>query len=87
MNVERQINHWITSAEEDFQIATLLFNDKREIHCLFYCHLVLEKMIKAHIAKQTKKTPPRIHNLISLAEKGLIELDEPTKYFFNAMHN
>ncbi len=87
MNVERQINHWIASSNEDMEIAEVLFKEKREIHCLFFCHLALEKMIKASVTKVLQKTPPHIHSLISLSGKANIDLDESTKDFFTAMNN
>ena len=41
---------------------------------LFAVHLSLEKAVKAHVVKQTGKMPPKIHNLIRLAEIAEIEL-------------
>ena len=35
---------------------------------LFFCHLAIEKVLKAHVARRIKDIPPRIHNLVRLAE-------------------
>ncbi len=37
-------------------------------HCLFFAHLALEKMLKAHVVRATRDDPPRIHNLVRLAQ-------------------
>jgi len=35
---------------------------------MFFAHLSVEKMLKAHVVKRTKKIPPKIHNLERLAQ-------------------
>jgi HEPN domain-containing protein len=47
----KQIEYWIEGAEEDLSTAELLIREKRILHGLFFCHLVIEKAIKAHIVK------------------------------------
>ena len=44
-------------------------------HSLFFVHLAIEKILKAHIVKKTRDLPPRIHNLIRLAGAAEIPLD------------
>ena len=44
------------------------------LYCLFFLHLSLEKVFKAHIVKQTKQLPPKTHNLLLLAELGRVDL-------------
>ena len=36
----------------------------------FFCHQIVEKALKAAVAKATEETPPKIHDLIKLAVKG-----------------
>jgi HEPN domain-containing protein len=38
-------------------------------------------MLKAHVARQTKDIPPRIHNLIRLVEIAKLELGPEEKQF------
>ncbi len=80
MNVKRQVEYWSKTATDDLETAQIIYNaGKNYHHCLFFCHLVLEKGLKANVAKATAKIPPRIHNLILLAEKAKLELsDEQT---------
>jgi HEPN domain-containing protein len=41
---------------------------------LFSAHLTIEKALKAHVVKNTKKFPPMIHNLVSLANIAGLKL-------------
>ena len=68
MDVQKQIDFWRTSSDEDFAAAESLLEKGHLRHCLFFAHLAIEKMLKAHVTRQTKDVPPRIHNLIRLAE-------------------
>ena len=52
LNIQKQINYWITGAEDDIETAGLLIREKRTLHGLFFCHLVIEKAIKAHVGKK-----------------------------------
>jgi len=55
------------------------------LHGLFFCHLVIEKSIKAHVVKCTEDVAPRSHNLISLIEKTDLQLDEDTEVFLGIL--
>ena len=52
--------------------------NKQNSWCLFVGHLVIEKLFKALYAKNNKENPyaPKIHNLLALAEKCELELDD-----------
>lgn len=45
----------------------------------FIGHLVIEKLLKAWYVKNTSNTPPFIHDLVRLAEKGGLSFDEDQK--------
>lgn len=68
INIEKQIEYWSTAAKEDLASAKILINKNRLLHGLFFCHLAIEKAIKAHVVKQTKEIALRSHNLILLSE-------------------
>ena len=68
MDVQKQIDFWRTSSDEDFAAAESLLEKEHLRHCLFFAHLAIEKMLKGHVTKRTKDVAPRIHNLIRLAE-------------------
>jgi len=70
IDIEKQINYWKNGAIEDLESAKTLIDKNRLLHGLFFCHLVIEKVIKAHVVKQTGEVAPRSHNLIYLSEKA-----------------
>ena len=76
IDVTKQVAYWISGAEEDLATAELLMAENRILHGLFFCHLVLEKAIKAHVVKESGELPPRSHNLIYLSEKASLEFGE-----------
>lgn len=45
-------------------------------HGLFFAHLALEKLLKAHVCRQIQDLAPRIHNLSRLAELAAIKPSE-----------
>lgn len=81
VDVLKQINYWKTSSDEDFAAAESLLEKGHLRHSLFFAHLAVEKMVKAHVTRQTKEIPPRIHNLIRLAEMAELKLDDERREF------
>lgn len=60
------VSHWSKSALDDLDSAQGLFDLKKYAHCLFFCHLATEKMIKAVYTKQHNDAPPILHHLVKL---------------------
>lgn len=86
MNVKKQIQYWLKTAENDLETAQLIFDaGKNYHHCLFFCHLVLEKGLKALVVKRTESYPPKIHDLEMLAAKADLQLTDDLKDFFFLM--
>ena len=89
------IKYWQKTAEHDQKTMTSLFKSKRYHHCLFFCHLFIEKIIKALVVKKTKRQSPYGHNLLRLSElsgikfsqKQLDLLDEITSFNIEARYN
>jgi HEPN domain-containing protein len=79
MDIQKQIEYWINTAEDDLQTAELLIQNKRFLHGLFFCHLCIEKAIKAHVVKQTTDIPPKLHNLSFLLSKTNLSLTDDYK--------
>jgi AbiV family abortive infection protein len=80
MKTEQEVvKYWLTASEEDFDSAEILFQNKKYHHALFFCHLSIEKMLKAIVVKSTRTAPPLIHDLVRLAEKAGLDLSEPQK--------
>jgi len=78
--IQKQINYWIDGAEDDLITAGLLIKERRIIHGLFFCHLVIEKAIKAHFVKVVGEVAPRSHNLFYLSEKAELLYDDEIQY-------
>lgn len=80
VDVEKQVVYWRKGADEAWDTAQDLINrDRRISFGLFFAHLALEKIIKAHVCRSTKETPPRIHNLNRLAEIAKLPINEENK--------
>jgi HEPN domain-containing protein len=73
---QKTIN-WLNIAQDDLEVAGQLFSSQKYLYCLFFCQQALEKIIKAVYYEKNDETPPRKHNLTSLAEDAgvLDELD------------
>ena len=70
MNKQDHVNYCRTTAESDWTATEHLFEKGDYLQSLFFAHLVLKKLLKAHWVKDNKiDYPPRIHRLISLKEK------------------
>lgn len=84
MNIEQHIKFWLDSAYHDLDAAESLFNAGKFDWCLFLGHLVLEKALKAvYVRDNSNEMPPRIHNLVKLAEATKLILDEDMKLFLD----
>jgi len=82
---QKQIDYWMMNAEEDVQTAGLLISQKRILHGLFFCHLTIEKIIKAHFVKVNNEIAPKSHNLIYLSEKSNLIFDDDTNIFLGIL--
>ena len=85
LNIGKQIEYWINTAKSDLDTAELLIRESRYSHGLFFCHLTIEKGLKAHVVKTTDEIPPKSHNLIYLLELADIELDESDEDFLGIL--
>ncbi|MCB4791596.1 MAG: HEPN domain-containing protein [Elusimicrobia bacterium] len=82
MNKKEHIKYWLESAKHDLAAANSLFKSKRYDWCLFLCHLVIEKTLKAIWVEDNKNsTPPKVHNLLKLAEQTKLNLNSGQKLF------
>ncbi len=75
-NVEKIITYWQLTAKHDYDTMLSLFESKRYSDCLFYGHIVLEKILKGLVVKEIKTPAPYLHDLVRLQELAKIELSE-----------
>jgi HEPN domain-containing protein len=85
IDIEKQIKYWIEGADSALDTARILIKKKKYLHGLFFCHLTIEKIIKARVVKTTNQIPPKSHNLFRLLENTGIELTEEDAEFFGIL--
>ena len=84
MTKEEHIKYWQESAQHDLESAEAIFSSGRYDWCLFIGHLALEKILKAlFVDKNDNAIPPKIHNLVRLAELSSIELDDEQRFLLD----
>lgn len=87
MDIQKVIDYWIEGAQQDMEAAEQLLQGKFYPQCLFWCHLVLEKLLKAYVVKQTGTQAPYLHNLLSLAGKTGLELSHEQRTWLAEMND
>ncbi|MCH8317423.1 MAG: HEPN domain-containing protein [Bacteroidetes bacterium] len=88
MTKEEHIQYWIKTAKKDWKLVNKLFGSKDYLYCLFFAHLVLEKLSKAHWVKDNESNyPPRIHNLIWIIKKTNLQFTEEQLAFLKKMND
>ena len=88
MTKEEHIKYWVDTARKDWKTVQVLFSERRYMHSLFWAHLVIEKLAKAHwVRTHEDNYPPRIHNIKSLLEQSEIDLGEETMKFLEDFNN
>ncbi|OIP37559.1 hypothetical protein AUJ95_08015 [Candidatus Desantisbacteria bacterium CG2_30_40_21] len=86
VNIDKHISYWRNMAEEDWEVANQLIASDKIRHGLFFLHLSLEKILKAHVCHNTKDIAPRVHNLISLSELSGISFEQRQTEFLSEIN-
>jgi HEPN domain-containing protein len=79
INKDKLIKYWIDGSDDDFETMMSMFESKRYSWSLFIGHLMIEKLLKAYYVKIKSEYPPFIHNLLRLAEKSGLDLNDNKK--------
>lgn len=95
INVDKIVGFWLETSDDDYKTMTNLFSTKDYHWALFIGHLVLEKLLKACVVKETANNPFFTHDLTKLAkitgydfsEKQLDWLDTITTFNLNARYD
>lgn len=84
LSKEELINYWKTLAKEDLSTAIYNLKGKKALATLFFFHLAIEKLLKAHWIKDNmSNTPPFTHDLQKLITETNLEIDaERFEYLF-----
>ncbi|MBI4262371.1 HEPN domain-containing protein [Candidatus Uhrbacteria bacterium] len=65
--IQKHIAFWKESAERNLKTAKDLYKTRHFDACLFFCHLTLEKYLKARVIQRTSTAAPFTHDLVVLA--------------------
>ena len=88
MTKEQHIKYWVDTAEYDWAGADVAFKAGRYLHCLFWAHLVLEKLAKAHWVKTHQDNiPPKIHNIVWILEQSNVDLGKERMDFLKKFND
>lgn len=87
MIIEDVVNYWIATAEHDRETMDVLFKSGRYSDSLFFGHIILEKILKGLVAKNTREHPPYTHNLLQLQILSKESLDESEVDFLSKMND
>lgn len=88
MTQEEHIKYWLDSAEHDLETLDALYETGKYDWSLFIGHLVLEKLLKAIFVKNNdNKIPPKLHNLVRLAEESHLKIDNNKKIILDKIND
>ncbi len=76
---------WAERAIYDLDTARAMLESRRYLYVLFCCQQAVEKMLKALITKRSQRLPPRLHQLVRLAEKAQVLISEKQSDFLREL--
>ena len=87
MTKDEHIKYWLDSATHDLDTSRDLLEIGRYDWALFIGHLALEKTLKANYVNHHNKIPPKLHNLVRLAELSTLELNVKRKNLLDKIND
>jgi len=76
-DINKLVKYWLKASEIDLQTARQVYDNTREyVSVLFHIHLSIEKILKALYVSRKKEHAPFSHNLLYIAKKADITLNE-----------
>jgi len=82
---EEVIQFWLESSDKDFHTMQHLYESGDYMWSLFIGHLVIEKLLKAYYVHKKDENYPMIHNLLRIAEKAGLDLNDEQQLFFSTV--
>lgn len=82
---ERIIQHWVSTSNKDYKTMQNLLKSGDFSWALFLGHLVLEKLLKAHYVKRHKKQAILSHDLLRLATKVGLKIDDEVEEWLDSI--
>lgn len=85
-DIKNAIRYWEATATHDYETMLVLFDSKRYSDCLFFGHIVLEKLLKGLVVKNTKEQAPFTHDLARLEQIAGLGLSKEEVELLNNMN-
>lgn len=85
--VKNIVAYWEETAQQNYETMRALFQTKRYSDCLFFGHLLLEKILKALVVQTTKQQSPFIHDLVRLQELASVLLTDAEIALLNKVND
>ena len=87
--MEHQLKYeeWFFQSDYDLETAYQMLLSKRNIYCIFMCHLSLEKALKGLFIKRLNQIPPKLHALMYFVNKIQLELSDEQLLFIQKIDN
>jgi HEPN domain-containing protein len=79
--------NWLAQVDYDVATAEHMLHAGRYIYVIFMSHMALEKALKALLTEETRRLPPRTHNLIELAQRAKLVLSQEQQDFIGKINN
>lgn len=67
LEIQELIAYWVATASHDKETMDALYTTKRYDACLFFGHIILEKILKALVVEHTKEPAMYTHDLMKLS--------------------
>ena len=84
--IKNAIKYWETTARRDYDTMLGLFKIERYPESLFFGHVVLEKILKGLVVKETAEQSPYTHDLVKLAKLANIDFSKEEIVFLNEVN-
>lgn len=85
--MNKETKNWLAMVDYDLTTAEQMLKSGRYVYVIFMCHLAIEKALKAIVTEETKKVPPKTHDLIYLTNAGKIKLSDDLLDFVGIINN
>lgn len=76
VDIDKTYSHWINTSDKDSVTMDHLYHSKDYHWSLFIGHIVIERLLKACVVKETRKHAPFTHDLTKLASLAGLRFSE-----------
>ena len=84
--MNKEVANWVASAKYDLDTAEVMYKSRRYIYVVFFCHLAIEKALKAVVTENTSQIPPKSHDLVMLAKLANIKFGAAQREFIGRLN-